>query len=263
MIERIMRWTFTALLLTSLTTHAQPPYKKAIVEPSDVENAIKIANELDSRKDQVPPEGVSWFEIKRGALPAIVTAPHATQPFREGKYRFSDGGATGGLVVALQAICDITVVYTTYDSPSDPNYYDNNEFKSSLASLISEVKPVLLLDLHASNPYRPYDVDVGTMNGSSLLGDNLLIPHLIDAFSKEGILSISVNRFAAAKDQTVTKYASSKGVPSVQLEFSATRTSPATDALAAHRFAQTLQALAEFLGNRGLCARTSTMDVKN
>jgi hypothetical protein len=64
------------------------------------------------------------------------------------------------------------------------------------------------------------------MNGRSVLGDTFLIRALIDAFSMEGILSISVDWFAASKDQTVIKYASLKGVPSVQLEFSATRTTP-------------------------------------
>jgi hypothetical protein len=99
------------------------------------------------------------------------------------------------------------------------------------------------------------------MNGRSVLGDTFLIRALIDAFSMEGILSISVDWFAASKDQTVIKYASLKGVPSVQLEFSATRTTPGDDALAAHRFAQTVQALARFLGTRGLCARVNSRNV--
>jgi hypothetical protein len=167
------------------------------------------------------------------------------------------------LAVALHAICDVTVVYTTYRSPSDPNFYDDNEFKVSLGELIRETKPVLLLDVHASHPYRPYEVDLGTMNGTSALGDKSFIPSLIDAFKKEGIVNISVDWFAASKNQTITRYASSKGVPSVQLEFSATRTSPGEDALAAHRFAQTLQAVAHFLGTRSLCARIGSKDVKN
>lgn len=76
-------------------------------------------------------------------------------------------------------------------------------------------------------------------------------------------MSMSVDWFAASKNQTVTKYASSRGVPSLQLEFSATRTSPNTDDLAAHRFAQAMQALANLLGSRGLCSRINAIGAKN
>jgi hypothetical protein len=213
--------------LTGISACTQIEYRRAIVDLPEVENAIRVAKELDTRKDQPPPEGTRWFKIERGTLPAIITAPHATQPFREGQYRFSDGGGTAGLAVALHAICDVTVVF------------------------------------HASHPYRPYEVDLGTINGTSALGDKSFIPSLIDAFKKEGIVNISVDWFAASKNQTITRYASSKGVPSVQLEFSATRTSPGEDALAAHRFAQTLEAVARFLGTRSLCARIGFKKVKD
>jgi hypothetical protein len=248
-------WIFTLLLFTFLSACSHVNYQKAIVDVSDVQKAINIAKELDGRNNQSPPDGLKWFEIRKGAFPVIVTAPHSTQPFREGKYRFSDGGGTAGLAVAIHDICNITVLYTTYPSPSDPNFYDDNEFKAQLGKLIVEIKPTLLLDIHASHPYRPYEVDLGTMNGLSVLDDKDLIPALLNAFKNEGLVSTSVDWFAASDHQTVTKYASSRGVPSVQLEFSATRMLGDTNDFSAHRFAQALQAVAEFLRTRGLCAR--------
>ncbi|HBG06490.1 MAG: hypothetical protein A2075_17220 [Geobacteraceae bacterium GWC2_58_44] len=158
------------------------------------------------------------------------------------------------MAVALHDMCNITIIYTTYPSPSDPNFYDDNEFKAELGKLISEIKPIMLLDVHASHPYRPYEVDLGTMNGLSVLDDKQFIPALLDEFKREGLVSTSVDWFAASNNQTITKYASSKGVPSVQLEFSATRMVADSDA-AAHRFAQTIQAVARFLESRGLCVR--------
>src|ERR1700747_1340162 len=122
MFTRSFFWTITALLLTGISACTQIEYRRAIVDLPEVENAIRVAKELDTRKNQPLPEGTRWFKIERGTLPAIITGPHATQPFREGQYRFSDGGGTAGLAVALHAICDVTVVYTTYRSPSDPNF---------------------------------------------------------------------------------------------------------------------------------------------
>jgi hypothetical protein len=147
---------------------------------------------------------------------------------------------------------------STYRSPSDPNFYDDNEFKARVGELIGDIKPVLLLDIHASHPYRPYDVDIGSMNGRSVGGDKSLVPDLIDSFKMEGLVNISLDWFAASANETVTKYVSSKGVPSVQLEFSSTRMSPLDGGLGAHRFSQTIQALARFLGLRRLCARSGS-----
>ncbi len=246
------------LIFVSACTHID--YQKAIVDVTDVQKAINVAKELDGRKDLSPPNGLKWFEVKKGALPVIVTAPHSAQPFREGKFRFSDGGGTAGLAVALHDICNITILYTTYPSPSDPNFYDENDFKIELSTLISEINPIMLLDVHTSHPYRPYEVDIGTMNGLSLVNDKQLIPALLDALKKEGFGNTSVDWFAASKNQTITKYASSKGVPSVQLEFSATRMVVDGDGLAVHRFAQTIQAVARFLESRGFCMRIDSKD---
>lgn len=232
-------------------------YTKAIIEPADVEQVIPLAKDLDGNSQNSAPSGMPWFEIKRGTRPAIVTAPHATTALRQGKRRPSDGGGTGAMAAALNAVCGVTVIYTTYASPSDPNFHDDNDFKARLAELIAEIKPVLLLDVHASHAYRPYEVDLGTMHGSSLLGKHPLLTSLVQSLRDEGIVNISHERFAASENQTITKYASARGVPAIQLEISATRTTFTSD-VTGHRFAQTLQALARFLGKEGLCTRVKS-----
>jgi len=249
------------LCALALRVEARVEISRAIVDVPDVTTAISLASELDGRKGEPIPEDLNWFEITRRTLPMIVTAPHATRPFREGEYRFADGGATGALAATLHAICGITAVYTTYDSLSGPNFYDDNEFKASLAELITEVQPALLLDIHASHPYRPYDVDLGTMKGASVLGDALLVPALADSFAKQGILGISLDWFPASRNRTVIKFASARGVPSVQLELSKTRMNPGADDLAAHRYAQVIEALVALLSKRQLCTRTQTNDI--
>ena len=250
-----------ALLAAALTAGcASAPVlldKRAIVDVPDIELAISRANEVGAGSGQTPPSGTPWFVVHQGVSPAIVTAPHATRPFREGAYRFSDGPGTAAMARALHTICGVTVIHTTFDSPSDPNFYDDNEFKATLSRLIESVRPVVVLDIHASHPYRPYEVDVGTMNGASLLGQRHLLIQLVAALREEGIGNVSHNWFAASRNQTITKFASARGVPSMQLEFSTTRIDPRIDDGAAHRFSQALQGLAEVLGKLGACARTN------
>ena len=176
-----------------------------------------------------------------------MTAPHATQPTRDGKLRaYSDGG-TGPLALMLHRLADATVLYTAYASPSDPNYYDDNAFKQTLDSLIVALEPTVVLDLHSSHAYRPYDIDFGTMHGRSLLDRNDILPLLHQKLSDEGLRNFSSNYFAAAKNQTVTKWVTARGVPCIQVEINYTWLNPDEDGLHAHRFAQVLQGLVRFI----------------
>lgn len=239
--------TASILTLFAGSSYALSQTDKAIVDVPNIQEAITIQTQIDAQSDKTAPAGTPWFIVLRGSAPIIVTAPHATRPLRDGSYRFADGGGTAALAKLLNTLGCATVIYTQFQSPSDPNYYDDNDFKAQIASLIKEVKPQLLIDLHGSNSYRPYDVDFGTMNGSSLLGKDQVVQALTDAMLKEGLKNFSHNYFAASKNQTITKYASSLGVPSVQLEINSTWMMPAMDNIYAHRFSQLLQALTRYV----------------
>ncbi|WP_337882250.1 hypothetical protein [Chromobacterium haemolyticum] len=112
--------------------------------------------------------------------------------------------------------------------------------------MIADRRPLLVLDLHGSHPYRPYDVDFGTLNGASLLGKPELQQRLELSLRQQGVLNVSDNYFAASKHQTIAKFASRLGVPAIQLEISSTWLTPSDSNLAAHRFAQLLQALVRY-----------------
>ena len=131
--------------------------QKALIEPKQVVSAIEREKELTEREGVAIPDGEQWFEVIQRRSPIILSAPHSTRPLREGKRRFSDGGGTAALALALGELTDATVIYTTYEGPSDPNYYDDNAYKEALAHLIQEKKPLLVLDFHGSHPYRSYD----------------------------------------------------------------------------------------------------------
>jgi len=223
--------------------------QKALIKPNDIKEAIMIEEEINSRSTISPPKDQNWFVVIKGTLPIIITAPHATAPLREGNRRFSDGGGTAALSILLNKFTDATVIYTNYAGPSDPNYYDDNSFKETLRELIESIKPLYILDIHGSHPYRPYDVDFGTMNGQSLLGNDELLQNLITALKNEGIYNFSNNYFAGSKNQTIIKFASVLGIPSIQLEISSTWLSPSECDLYAHRFSQLLQALIHFIEN--------------
>ncbi len=183
--------------------------QKALLKPAVIREAISIAEELDNHREVEAPDGENWFEVIVGPVPIVVTAPHTTSPFREGKRRFSDGGGTGALALLLHRMAGVSVIYTTYASPSDPNYYDNNAFKEAIREIIDLQDPALLLDVHGSHPFRPYEIDFGSMNGQSLLGEDQLLSDLIAVLGNDGILNLSNNYFSASKNDTFYTFYSS------------------------------------------------------
>lgn len=246
-----MNMSYMALLVASLTLTAcaveRPLPQKAIVAPSLVYKAIEIEQALDAREGVPIEEGADWFKVVPGNIPVIITAPHATRPLREGNRRFADGGGTAALALSVAELTGAHVIYTTGEGPSDPNYYDDNGFKRELARLIDEIQPRYVLDIHGSHPYRPYDIDLGTMHGESLLGQDALLQELVQSLRREGIVNISSNYFAGAKNQTITKFAASLGVPAIQVEVNTNWASPSEGDVQAQRFAQLLQAIARFI----------------
>ena len=221
--------------------------QKALIEPDTVRAAAAVTKEINDASDHPANDSKPWFEVLQGDVPIVVTAPHATRAMRDGQYRHSDGGGTAALVRALHELAKVTAIYTNAPSPSDPNYYDDNEFKNELRRQLKDRGAVLVLDMHGSDARRPYEVDLGTMNGASLLGKESLALDLVRLLRAEGIDNLSYNRFPAAQNQTITKFSAGLGVPAIQLEISSTRLSPDCGDLEAHRFAQLLQALLRFI----------------
>lgn len=252
-----MKYTWmSAIILSSLGSAAHAldaggptlvaPLQRAFIEPSMLQGAIDLEKEISAQATLEAPDGESPLVVLKGKGNLIVTAPHATEPFREGRYRFSDGAGTAALAFMLHKLTDATVIYTRYRTPSDPNYYDDNTFKKTLAELIETQKPTLLLDIHGSHDFRPYDIDFGTMNGKSLLNCRVSMTKLVASLRQEGIANFSDNFFAAEKNLTIARFASAKGVPTIQLEISSTWLRPSESGLMAHRFSQLLQGLARY-----------------
>ena len=223
-----------------------PVYPRAWVIREDADLAAACEERLARSYETPPAAGEAWLRVLPGRSRVLVTAPHATAQTREGETKSADGG-TGSLAVLLNALAGTPVLYTTRLSPSDPNYYDDNEFKRALARLLDERRPRVVLDLHASHTSRPYDVDFGTMRGTSLGSAPELLPRLASALRAEGLANFSQDYFAAARNRTVTRFVAARGVPAIQLEINGTwlLRSGARD-VPRQRFAQLLQGLVRF-----------------
>ena len=221
-------------------------FPRAWVVREDADLAAACEEHLSRSCETPPAPGEPWLRVLPGRSGVLVTAPHATAPTREGQPRGVDTG-TGSLAVMLNALAGTPAIYTARLSPSDPNYDDDNDFKRTLARLLDERQPRVVLDLHASHPSRPYDVDFGTMGGTSLGPAPELLPRLARALQADGLSSFSQDYFAASRNRTVTRFVAARGVPAVQLEINGTwLLRPGARDLPRQRFAQLLQGLVRF-----------------
>jgi hypothetical protein len=237
----------TMIIAVAVPAYGEPP--KAVVEPKSVAAAADMERLIDLDADRDAPADTPWFVVVKGDVPVLISAPHATKVFRENAWRFADGGGTAALAVQLHELNRATVIHTVFRAPSDPNYYDDNDYKKTLGTLLQQTGARLVLDIHGSDTRRPYDVDVGTLDGKSLMGHQAIQDDLVRTLQAHGIEAISSNFFAASKNHTVTRYCAEHGVVAMQLEINASWLDPAGGDLAAHRFAALLDALTDFLRN--------------
>lgn len=227
-------------------SNAQIHLEKAIVKPEFIDSIISLEKQFAPFYEVPAPADKNWFEYKPGNKKILFVAGHATAQTRLGEIKYADGG-TGSLILELHALRDVPILYTTYLSPSDPNYYDNNTFKDSLDKLLDIIKPTVVIDLHASHPFRPYDVDFGTMNGKSYGSKKPLFDTLVTKLYENGLRDLSLDLFAAEKYQTVTKFVSGKGYPCIQLEINSNFLEADSGDVYAQKTAKLLQGLLRYI----------------
>lgn len=151
------------------------------------------------------------------------------------------------MAVILNKLRNVHVLFTTFLSPSDPNYYDDNDFKRKLSQIVDSIKPIIVIDLHGSNPVRPYDVDFGTLNGLSYLDRKDLFDSLSYELNTNSLENQSLNYFSASTNKTITKFLYNKNIPCIQLEINSNYLSPDEGNIYSQKTAQLLQALLRFI----------------
>ena len=137
----------------------------------------------------------------------MITAPHAVNHIRDGSAKIVDY-CTGPIAKALSDLTGAHLLYLNYYS-RDPNYYDDTSFKEVLASFVPNNNIKLVVDVHGAADSHGWDVDLGDINGASLIQFKDLASVVTGFFQQYGISNISRNDFSGGGTQdTVTKFVS-------------------------------------------------------
>jgi len=156
------------------------------------------------------------YRFIKGKSPILLSAPHAARTVRHGKVRTREQ-YVGSFVCNLSRFCKVYGMCTTHIIP-DPNRYDSSKYKAKIKKLIDNNEIKLVMDIHGSSDHHRFDVDIGTYNYKSILGNRKIVKILKSSFKKHGFENISENFFTRIPRNTVTLFSYKLGIPSVQLE---------------------------------------------
>jgi len=117
-----------------------------------------ISFEFDQiRYDVAEPDCYAYLQ---GRIPILISAPHGAKHYRQNRWKGEDE-YTSSLAVVLGRLTGAHVLYTKCKTPEDPNHDGKARYKPLLAKIVRDQGIRFLLDLHGSNPRRPFKVDVG------------------------------------------------------------------------------------------------------
>ena len=158
----------------------------------------------------------SGYRFIKGKFPILLSAPHAARTIRDGGLKIREN-YVGSFVHILSKQCEVYGIYTTHII-IDPNRYDLSNYKQKIKKLIDNRDIKLVIDIHGLHKSHTFDVDIGTYNYTSVLGNQKIIEHLKSSFKKHGFKKISENFFTRKSRDTITSFSYKLGVPSLQLE---------------------------------------------
>ncbi len=192
---------------------------KEIIDSRLYEEAFAVEKVYFTKTDRkVNPKKVEPFKYWKGTLPVLVAASHAVRHIRKKKIKPSDL-FTGSIAYLLGDLTNCHVLALTKLYGGDPNYDSPCIFKERIKKICKENKINFIIDLHGAGKDKKFDIDIGNMNGKSLLKQKNVLNKLEKSLKKSGIKNISYNYFPAEKQNTVIKYSSQQlNIPALQLE---------------------------------------------
>ncbi|WP_418792112.1 hypothetical protein [Phosphitispora sp. TUW77] len=182
-------------------------------EAFDIERVYFVKTDRKSNPRKINP-----FRYFEGSLPVLVSAPHAVRHIRHKKIKPSDE-FTGSMAYILNKITSCHSLAVTKLYGGDPNFDDKCIYKDLIKNICTANRLKLVIDIHGASKQHDFDIDIGTMEGISLLNKTCYTTVLKDVLKNHGITRISENYFTVSGQNTVTSYVSQHlGVPALQLE---------------------------------------------
>lgn len=171
----------------------------------------------DRRKKFLKSNANKSFEIIKGNIPFMLSAPHGVSQVRLGGYKFAEPGSLG-LAMEIQELTGAHLIAKTQNMNDDANFDEVCPYKEQLKRYIKENKIKYLIDFHGLAKKRPIDINLGVNFGENVKSNEKLFDFLNERLTKKGFV-VSIDQPFCGKSGTVSGYiAKELGIWTVQLE---------------------------------------------
>ena len=143
---------------------------------------------------QPPTNGQSPFVHEAGRLPILLSAPHGTAHWRNGRVK-AEEGFTSALARLAAAETGAHVLYTQFMTHRDPNHDSDAPYKQFLSQIVRQHDIRFVLDLHGMSDRHRFGLALGTMNGRSCPRHESLIIQTLEAHGFRQAAKAKVGRF--------------------------------------------------------------------
>ena len=140
------------------------------------------------------PVNEPWFEVREGAVPVLVSAPHACMHDRDGVAKMEEE-FTGAIAQYLSQSVSCYAIYSTYQAGEDPNWHTDSAYKRAIAKLHAKAGLGFVIDLHGMLNRHQMGVAVGTMHQQSCDATEI-----VSAFETQGFVATDHAELSSAAE---------------------------------------------------------------
>lgn len=145
------------------------------------------------------------FQVLRGSVPILLSAPHHVMQVRELQAKPLDLG-TGALVLRTQNLANTFAIVKTKcvgvvgKTNDDANYEPNHPYKQQIVSLIKDHNIKAVLDIHSMKKSRTKMVNIGINGGKNIQNREDILALIVAEFELHGFLVFVDNPFYAPQN---------------------------------------------------------------
>ncbi|WP_239431148.1 hypothetical protein [Sporosarcina sp. ACRSL] len=157
------------------------------------------------------------YDVKLGTKPVLISAPHSVNHMRNNNVKKADL-YTGAIASLVQLTTNCLCITSNRISEEDPNYTIDGRYKDAIKEICDQNDIRLVIDLHGAAISREFDIDLGTMHGTSI--DETSVTFMKNRFNENKIKDIRLDdTFPASHPGTITHFTSqSLNIDAIQME---------------------------------------------
>lgn len=200
-------------------------------------------NELELQQ-----EGCSEI-IEKSHNNILITAIHGLRHLREDKIKASDSGSLE-FAYLLAKFSNSSFYGLNIPDILDNNYYADTPQKKLLTSFVRDNNIKFVLDIHTCHAVRPFDVEIGSMDNTSLF-EYIELQEILQNIVEKHFFCINNQVFkglGSSDSETMIRFFSTKlGIPCLQIEINSALINEDDSLYILHQKTKLLHCFCEFI----------------